>query len=789
MQIIYFSRKDDLLEHLSGDKTEKLFVTPSPAKADGLRSLVRSSASGDVITIAKFTALLIQDLWPLGDYPKIKKKSELLLILGILRQHHFPEIGHEQFIQAYNLFSDLRSFTLDQDALSTVIDEQPEQIRVLVQLFWKLLDLSGFSDEHGAYHMIAERLRHTEEIESLNKTYVFWGFQHLNGQQVDLIKALAIRYEVIIPFPLSLKDKLKKSDWPTWLRDHKTVELELSHSLSPAKASYLDINSREIAKTLQSLMAEGDQVILGVSKLSASHIDVVPSQKVMFKIPHKMLNMELAEVAESLRSFSGSMLELKEKCLAQMQSFRTPKLFRAWQLYWEALEAIGEMTDAELVVNSNFLKVLDEVSRLNQPRISYVPVSQDKATIDLKDMSSLEEIDNKRRVILCIDERFEEIQGLGQAYPESIQQALATLGPIKRNELELLFRGWEFYDLMSRSEVIVLMNGETLKHSLIWKRLFKPIELLSVERKRNYPDRLLVDHLKSISVRSFSGSFSASKLQTYIDCPRKFYFSHVDKIFPEISLERDIDPRLAGTIVHEVIEIFFTNKKSMEQLVDLTRDVLLQHLSREGLHLPEDVFRKRELTLFHRASNGIGLIHDLESRIPDKIQWEFEVPFKLELPALIQGRIDCLGVSSNYIFLLDFKSSKSSAHSGDAVANLEAIQLWVYALAASGFVPNPQGKVFVLGYVVLENPEDSVFISEDSDLASSNKARKFSRFNKLKIPFSEKLTETHEKVALLTQEIMKDKSFPARPSDKSICIFCDLNQVCVKSEVLDAPSS
>src|SRR5690606_32038262 len=123
---------------------------------------------------------------------------------------------------AYNLFSDLRSFTLNEDALTSVLEEQAKEVQEAVRLFWKLLELTGYLDEHGAYQKIAEALRSAEEIEELKKTYIFWGFQHLNGQQVDLLKALAIRHEVIIPFPLSLKDRLKKSDWLSWLKDART---------------------------------------------------------------------------------------------------------------------------------------------------------------------------------------------------------------------------------------------------------------------------------------------------------------------------------------------------------------------------------------------------------------------------------------------------------------------------------------------------------------------------------------------------------------------------------------
>ena len=413
MQIVYFSQKEQFLQEMEVLEDEKIFVAPSPAKADGLRIRLSGKSSQDVITIAKFTSNLIAELWGNEEKPDVKRKSELLLIFGILKNKYLPELGFEQFTQAYNLFSDLRSFTLNQEALTSVLDEQPEIIKQAVSLFWQLLDLTGYYDEHGAYQQIAERLRSSEENPNLKKVYVFWGFQHLNGQQVDLLKALAIRYQVIIPFPLALKDKLKKSDWLSWVKDHKTSEVELPEITLNPSATWISINSREISLHLKSHVESGDQVVIGVSKLSPSHIDIVPSQEVRFKIPHVLLTTELITVADSLKKFSGSHAELLGHIMNEMKLAPSLKHFRAIQLYQEALLAISELTDEEITCDRFFLKLLSEVVTLNQPRTSFVPVSQKDLTIDLKDMSQLENLDRSRRVLLCIDERFEDIQGLG----------------------------------------------------------------------------------------------------------------------------------------------------------------------------------------------------------------------------------------------------------------------------------------------------------------------------------------------------------------------------------------
>lgn len=782
MQIVYFSQKEQFLTEMETHGSELVFVTPSPAKADGLRTRLSGKSSLDVITIAKFTSNLVEELWKNEEKPQVKRKAELLLIFGILKNKYLPDLGYEQFTQAYNLFSDLRSFTLNEEALTSVLEEQPEVIRQAVQLFWKLLDVTGYLDEHGAYQQIAERLRSSEEQEKLQKTYIFWGFQHLNGQQVDLLKALAIRYEVIIPFPLTLKEKIKKSDWISWLKDIKVSELELPVKEFAPKGTLFPINSREISLHLKTYLQKHDQIILGVSKLSAEHIDIIPSQEVRFKIPHQLITPELKEVARDLKNFKGTTNDLHQWFVDGIKKAPSLKHFRAYQLYMEALGSISEMTDEEINVDLFFMKLLSEVVNLNQPRTSYVPVSSQEMTIDLKDMSTLEDVDRKRRVILCVDDRFDDIQSLGQNYTESIQKALAALGPLKRNELELLFRQWEFRDLFTHADVTVMMGEGTLKHSLIWKRLFQDIELTKISKSTPANERVPKDYFQTLEKKTFAGSFSASKLQTFVDCPRKFYFSYVDKVFPNVMLEKDFDPMTSGTIIHEIIEKFFKENLSLDDLKPLTTKIMQIYIKEKNLVLPREVYLQRELIFNHRALNGIQFIRDLEQKLGDKIEWKIEEPFQMDEKFKLNGRIDCLGLGSKYLLLLDFKSTEFSASSSSDVADYEALQLWAYAHASENRI---QSKTVILGYVVLDDASKSNLLTSDEETAKVIKDSKLCKIHRFKDEFSQKLKEAQEKMTALSLAIQTEKDFKAAPRKDATCTYCELNKVCVKSEIVN----
>ena len=792
MQIVYFSRKSQFLTEIQNIPGDKVFITPSPAKADGLRALLVENARSDVVTIAKFTSDLVGHLWDGETVPDVKRKADLLLIFGILKNKYLPELGYEQFSQAYNLFSDLRSFTLNEDALSSVMEEQSDEVRRAVELFWRLLEATGFLDEHGAYQKISEALRSFDEKSELQKSYIFWGFQHLNGQQVDLLKALSIRYEVIIPFPLALKDKLKKSDWLSWLRDSKVIERDLSLIEQHPRANLVKINSREIAQSLTQFFQPLDQIILGVSKLSALHLDIIPSREVSYKIPHQLILAELSELNTELKEVmkeKENLLELesylqnsRSEVIKELSKKGSFKSLKAIELYQDALENIKELSDEEIKVDRFFLKLLYEVVSLNQPRSSYIPVSVNELSIELKDMSTLEDVKRDRRVLLCIDDRFDEIQGLGQNYTESIQKALSSLGPLKRNELELLFKQWEFHDLLSQADVTVFMSESTLKHSLVWKRLFTNIELVEASRNFLAHQRMIVDIFQKSQKKTFAGSYSASKFQTFLDCPRKFYFNYVDKIFPTITYENDFDPMLSGTISHEIIEEYFKNKSSEEDLPRITKLVMNRYIAQKNLDIPEDKMLKHELVFNHRSLNGVRFLSQVESALGSEINWTIEQAFSFTEEYKMTGKIDCIGRMHNTVLLLDFKSTKYGASSNKEIEELDSLQLWAYAKAASKMVDKFETKNIVMGFISLDNPSDSNLLTNDQDLFEKLKQARIAKQQVFKTPFNELFKSAEDKMLALSLAIPLEASFPARPRKNDSCSFCELTKVCVKSE-------
>lgn len=792
LQIVYYSRRDQFLDHLRSQSQKLKLIAPSPAKADSLRNqLSREGLNSDVVTIAKFTSSLIEKLWEGRDLPSIKRKSELLLTFAILKNKYFPQMGFEQFMQGYNLFSELRSFSVDVAPLQSILDEESPEITQVVTLFWKILDLTGDLDEHGAYNLLSQELRSSDEIEELRCSYVFHGFQHLNGQQIDLLKAISIRYDVIIPFPLELKDSLRGTDWISWLKDEKSQELILSASPSTPKANWIKVNSREISKTLKTILKPQDQVVLGVSKITPLHLDLLPVTKTSLKIPQLLLNSDLealnSEIKESfISSFSLPELESFLSDHLQLITKQRPMNFlrlKSLQLYQESLEAIRNLTDDEITGDPFLLRVLGVITNLNQPRTSLTTSFVGEAETLLLDFSLLEDLDEKNRVLVCVDDRFEDLLGLGQRFAPHIQKILSTLGPMKRGDLDLSFKIWEFTDLCARAVVTVLLSPSTLKHSLIWKKILSGVELVPEESEIPFMRSKIGDHFSSLQIKKFDGSFSASKFQNYMDCPRKFYLSYVDKLFPEVKVEQDFDALDAGTISHRIIELFVKRDLEASQLPELITEVMAEMIAKRSLRLNRETFLKRELEFTHRSQNGIDFLNRLVSFFQEEFSWTMEKDFASQEGFSLRGKIDCLGSGKKINLLLDFKSTSGGIPSKKDILEMENLQLWTYVRSLTQADEKFLQKDLVMGFVSLDEPKKSLLLFTSPELARDFKAEKICSSDVLD-DFTELLKNSQEKMQGLVLSIQNDEIFTASPSSPQACTFCELNRICVKGGVI-----
>lgn len=777
MRFVYFYDSSNLWDWINDNYSNALYVSPSPAKADGLRSRLQSRGINmDVLTINKFLSdLILEKELDL----KLKRKSELYLIFGWLRPLYFPSLSFEQFSNAYTLFSELRSFTLDLIALNQILELQDSNVRMAIELFWKILEQTGFCDEHAAYQEITQSLR-GESLANDRKHYVFWGFQHLNGLQVDFLKALAIRDDVIIPFPAALKDKLKNSDWPLWLTDGLS-ELEYIDEESEKNLvlPWRVTNSRELSFQLKNEIKASDQVILGVNKIESSHVHLLPFAGTHFKIPHQLINNEIKGYFKSIEACDFSSFEEKIatdfKSAVATQNF---KLIRVIQLIQEALSSMDDITDSKPQVDSFFLYLLREIVELNQPRTSYIGLSNTVENVELKSFGDIESVDNSKRVLFCLDERFGDLVSLGQRYSIELMSHLSILGPLKRSELDLEFKKWELQEVIKQGNTLLLMPEGLLKHSLSWSKILEGINIVPDNFAFHRQERKIIDFYQSKNFKMFAGSFSASKVRTYLECPRKFYFNYIEKIFPDVVISTELDPRIRGTLSHKIIELAVKNK--IEDIVSLTKKVLDEEIV--GLQLKDEEYQNNLILLSLRSNNGLGVLKKVEELLATHIDWVMEDRFSFDLNDCFTGQIDCYAVTQDHLILLDFKSTSSATPTLSKIRKYDDLQIWTYLLGLENKGIDIKNKSLIVGYVVLDEPSKSVLLFSDEELSKDFKTNYSA--NPFKVDLEESLDIVRENLNQAALQIKSDTSFAAKPLSSEVCTFCDLSRICMKGNEL-----
>ena len=147
---------------------------------------------------------------------------------------------------------------------------------------------------------------------------------------------------------------------------------------------------------------------------------------------------------------------------------------------------------------------------------------------------------------------------------------------------------------------------------------------------------------------------------------------------------------------------------------------------------------------------------------------------------LINGRIDCLGLSSETIYLFDFKSTAYSASTAKEVMDLEAIQLWTYAVASKKMIADFDHKKLVMGYIVLDEPESSLILTSDEEVFELFDSSELCKVHKMNLNLE--ITDIEKRIGDYIQKIEEEVNFPPLPRKKAVCDYCELNKVCLKSD-------
>ncbi len=286
-----------------------------------------------------------------------------------------------------------------------------------------------------------------------------------------------------------------------------------------------------------------------------------------------------------------------------------------------------------------------------------------------------------------------------------------------------------FYRMLQRAENVflfyntetdVLGQGESSRYlkqlmyesglTIERKILHDPIQPSTINPIVVQKDPHVIEALVKLSEGNgrFKG-ISPSALNAYIECRLRFYLRHVAKVREPDEVEEDLDARVLGNFLHEVMERFYHNiqkKKNKhrieakdfdnaEAVVDSLIDQVFikayqlvpgQPVEYEGQRL---VVREVVKRFAHRILDMDKAYAPFDIEILEQGGLDYKVSID-QYPgaALISGKIDRVDRKDDLIRVIDYKTGKdkldftsiASLFSRDAKRNKAAFQTLLYAL-------------------------------------------------------------------------------------------------------------
>ena len=276
-------------------------------------------------------------------------------------------------------------------------------------------------------------------------------------------------------------------------------------------------------------------------------------------------------------------------------------------------------------------------------------------------------------------------------------------------------------------------------------------------------------------------AWSVSALETYLDCPFKFFAQHVLKLEEEPDDEEVMDPRRQGQFVHSVFEAFFAEWQNAGHRaitpanLDTARALFTAVVDRALERLPaSEAGLERTRLLGSPAAAGLGdAVFRMEAERPiavverlleHRLQGDFTIA-TADGPRTIaiRGKADRLDLLADGTFrLIDYKL-------GWPPQRGRALQLPIYSICAQENLASYKGRNWTLSeaaYLAFKGPKRVVpLFTTPADKAKV-------------------LAEAQERLVLTVDAITRGE-FPPTPDDVWRCETCSFASVCRKDYVGD----
>lgn len=787
-----FQNNDELFsDSFWRSENQTIVVCPSPAEADRLRKRLAGIANLDVITISKFISTQFSKL---DSPPIISRKADLMLKLSIFWKRVFPEFGFERFSQCFTLLTELRGTSVDLNMLQEVIGHYHPEVADGISMLWQAMEASSLYDEHAAYHYLSEQYRlspspFSDEVES---EIIFYGFGHLSGVQVDLLKAIALRQKVFIPYRRELYTLRHASDWISWLSTEEVEERVETEEFNKT-FDLIEFSKNRLAETVK--LSKRDftttQFLLGTSNPEQKDFLEIPVANHFFKTSADLFTESFSAIENEVRQlFAEGMNQLETRTLQQLlQSKMTEavqlqdfKLLKTSQLLLETLEEWIQLASSNTQTTTFDWEILRTTSRLNSPRVYQAPNRSGKVSGgQILAFNAFGDINFDKPVAICITSAHSAPK-LGESeYSQEVASLLSSLGPRRRKELDFQLQRAEFRELLNHDEVLFFIESDLLEHDLGWAEMLRDIEfnILTTEGKASRARIDVLADRKLLNAKKID-TVSPSRLQTYFDCPRQYYYNFVEDVSSEPELEENLQARHLGEIEHEIVEKYLARQQAWDESfhTQVCNEVLNAFLAKLNVTLNSKRRVRHFAEIKHFSKNGIQFVLNLIANLPNpKLQFEQQY-----IDGKFKGRIDLMIECELGLVILDFKRSSSSVPGKGEHETFDKLQLWNYLSHANG-----QNKELLMwGYICLKDISGSLLYTSWGELINflDDVFDETPKIHLVEGPvISERIQEYRNLEDAIATALEVEVCWPAKPREANACTFCAVSNICARGLV------
>ena len=444
---------------------------------------------------------------------------------------------------------------------------------------------------------------------------------------------------------------------------------------------------------------------------------------------------------------------------------------------------MSELSEENELLGLFDIRICEQVASLYLPRTFSAPLMNKNVQVNVKGVESIESYIEDNKTYVTVTSEYRSIKGADTKYSEDVRLFLSSLGPIQRKDLEFQLIKLRLKEIISNVNTTLFLESGLTEHDLGWADIldgfeFQEYELSSITREID------VDHLLPY-INAEGTSFkraSASRLQTYIDCPRKYYFQYIDKIEVRPMSQCNLRPDHLGILEHAVIEEYLgkNHEWNVDEHLYLVKELFNKFLDNNKITLGEFSYDKYLLEIRDYTRNGILELLKIKA-IDPTCEYIFE--YDLGKDRLdVSGRIDCIVKTDMGLGIIDFKRSKASIPSLKEIAAFDKIQVWYY-LANYNIGPD---QFAFWGFLNLGDVKDSRIYTLDKEVSGTLKKAGFlndCRFSVNKEPLENDLADFNQHIIELKNKINSETIYKAMPRKADVCTFCTIANICPRKSL------